>query len=237
MTHNDSEDEKMDGEQPKIVQQDFAPRPGTFDSRSALDAMLADNFLLESAVKAPADASIASVTVPVGWQSEERTYLKEGHVVRYYPHDGSDLAFGIMETGRPVSAAAQADFDRMLSANKDIRQPKALTPDEISKLSEVLGRTTLGDNQYSNNHRPPHPQSPSFNIESAQWINVNGRTVLEVKGTFVDYNGAPVNHYCGIFSPSSDKGITQAFIETHSRDTFNKSDATYRQIIDSIRWR
>ena len=236
MTHDESEDKEMDGELPKIIQQDFAPRKGTFDNRSAVDAMLADNFLLESAVKGP-DGSIASVTVPVGWQSEESSYLKEGQVIRYHANDGTGLTFGIMETGRPVSTTAQADFERMLAANKDIRQPKPLTPDEISKLSEVLGRTTLGDNQHSNRHRTPDPQAPAFNMQSAQWVNVNARTVLEVKGAFVDYNGVPTNHYRGIFVPSTDKGITQAFIETQSHDTFDKSNATYRQIIDSIRWR
>ena len=115
-----------------------------------------------------------------------------------------------------------------------------LLPDEIRSLQQVMGTTTVGDNQFTNDRRPPSLHCPAFRLSIAHLITLGGCVVLEVEGQVVDCLGQPINWYRSIFlNGSSDpKRITEIFLEYRDPKAVTRVQAEdhYRNAIQSMQW-
>jgi hypothetical protein len=126
----------------------------------------------------------------------------------------------------------------LLQDNSGLRVAKTLLPTDIKNLTEVLGTSTAGDNQFVNSLKPPDQRAPAFHLLSAQLIPVNGKTVLEVRGHFFDQSGAKGKEYGGIFVSSGADGtsIRELFLQADDLSTFSKHEMEYRRAVQSIKW-
>jgi hypothetical protein len=175
---------------------------------------------------------VQSLAVPAVLVRQEESYLSRGTVTEFKTKDGTNLTVAVFDVGRPLSQASRERFTQLLSG-----QPIALAHSQISELSEVLGRTTLGDNQLVNKAIAPDPSAPAFNLESAVINKLNERSVLEVAGSFVDRNGKPSSFYRGVFVPADNNGVEQIYMQTSTKEQLDDNIQLYRDIIESIRWR
>ena len=180
---------------------------------------------------------VECISLPGNWERRESDHLARGSLVEFAPKDGSSLLVTVLQTGRPLSDTSLATLRQVFDHQSRSNVPKALTTQEITSLTEVLGRTTLGDNQFSNNHRHPDPQAPAFNLISAMTSTINGKPVLEIKGAFLDDHGNPQNYYRGILVLGKENVMEQLYMQNPTQEALNQNNSRFREIINSIRWR
>lgn len=178
----------------------------------------------------------SSITLPGTWKSSgnDRGTMK---MTRFSaPGDSANLV--LFERGMPVNVQSSRAFDKLISENANLTKPKELMPTEIKNLTQVLGSTTVGDNQYTNSAKPPDPRSPAFNLLSAHLMSLNGRTILEVQGNFVSATGVKGKEFKGIFVPSGENGerIKQFYLQADNATDAAIHQREYKQALQSIKW-
>lgn len=184
-----------------------------------------------------AEGPIKALDIPTGWNRTTEFTDPVGSVIKFSPGLGKS-SLNSLEHQQPISQKAQEAFSKLLEDNANLAKPKMLTPDQIRSISEVLGDRHMGDNQYTNKAPYPSPNSPLFKLTNAQLKSVNGHTVLEVEGSFMDQNGKPTEFYQGILSPSKNSGkINEFFLAAPDRDELIQHDHAYRKAVRSIEWR
>lgn len=111
---------------------------------------------------------------------------------------------------------------------------------QMQTLSGVLGRTQLGDNQFTNSRKHPDPQAPSFHVERVQVELINGRSVLSVDGYMPSpADGKPVRYFTGIFAPnptSQGTYVNEVFLQATNRSDFLAKKVPFLQTLQSIKW-
>lgn len=179
----------------------------------------------------------ASISLPGSWNRDERS-IGGPRTLITFSNNNDSATLSLYDRGKDVRASSAKYFNDILSANANLKNPKALNPDEIKNLAEVMGSTTAGDNQYVNPYKQPDPRSPAFDLKSAELVSVNGRTVLEVKGNFFDNTGRPGKEYRGIFVPSGANGasIKEFFLQSQDKASFGKHEKDYEDAVHSIKW-
>lgn len=185
-----------------------------------------------------ADGPIKNLDIPPTWNRTAKYDDGVGDIVTFKPATGA-ASLTSLEHNRPISDKTAQEFKKILEDNAHITSPKMLTPGQVRSLSEVLGTNGMGDNQYTNSAKYPDANAPLFKLTNAQITNLNGRSVLEVEGSFMDQKGNPTEMYKGILSPSGKDGnkVNEFFLAAPNREELVQQDATYRRALKSIEWR
>ena len=154
------------------------------------------------------------------------------------PNDTDNTLLGIFDRGIPINDASMLSFNKLLHEAHSTTSERKLQSDEIKSLAQVMGVTSVGDNQFTNTNKYPDPRSPVFFLEQACFIKIQGRTVLEVKGKFLNQKGTVINFFRGIFIPSQivPNKVQEVFLQTNSESEFKKSEEIYRNALESIAW-
>lgn len=183
------------------------------------------------------EGPIKNVDIPPTWSKNTR-YDDGVGTTTSFKSAGSAASINSVERNRPISQKCADEFKQLLDDNTNLSSPKMLTPSQIRSLSEVLGHA-MGDNQYTNTNQYPSTAAPYFKLNNAQLNSVNGRTVLEVDGSFMSDQGKPTEIYKGILTPTGTNGdkINEFFIAAPSSADFLLQESTYRKAVKSIEWR
>lgn len=195
-----------------------------------------DPFVLQS-TESFKSGPLKTITVPATWARHDSDYLARGSMSEFLSKDGSRANMTVLDNGRSFSPESLAHFKDLLMRKSHSTESKVLSEQEISELSEVLGRTTFGDNQFSNKHSPPDPRSPAFHLSGAHCDLLNGKQVLEVEGAFVDQDGTAKNFYRGIFVPGENNKVLQIYMHAPSQKELDAHKELYNEMVNSISWR
>jgi hypothetical protein len=178
--------------------------------------------------------------VPNTWSREEDHPFGRATAYGFNSPDGK-TSLNVYDRGAVMDDASTKSFATLLADNSNLARPKVLTPSQIRDLANVFGRGKLGDNQYTNSTQYPDPRAPMFHISSAQLVTVNGKTVLEVDGHFMDQNGGKSAHYKGLLVPEQTPNGTkmwEVYLETRGEKDITPADhANYRKAVESVHWR
>jgi hypothetical protein len=209
----------------EIAQNTWAP--GT-----AIDALYARNS------SAGVDRGpIADITLPSGWTQGEQSYGAIGQSSNevFSPAGDATTKLGIFYGGLPVGEDAARAFRDVLAQKPANDGAQPLSPDEIRSLSQVMGRYQAGDNQYTNSGQY---RAPAFDMRNAITMQVNGRTVVAVEGSFRDARGNALRDFVGIFADSDGSGqrVEQVFMSTAPGQMANRSK-DFIDTINSIVWK
>ena len=178
----------------------------------------------------------SAIELPDSWKSStsDRGTMK----MTTFSAGADSASLVLYDRGAPVNEQSATAFKKLLSDNAHLDKSKELLPTEIKNLSQILGSTTAGDNQYSNPSKPPNPRSPAFHLLSAHLMPINGKTVLEVQGNFVSETGAKGKEFKGIFVPTGKDGdrINEFFLQADNAIDAAKHQREYKQTLQSIKW-
>ena len=178
-----------------------------------------------------------AVTMPANWTRNDYQDGSRRLTISFKSPDNT-TEMTLFNRGVPLSAAGSQAYNDALQKAESGKLPQVLQPSTIKTLAEVMGRSTVGDNQYVNAIKPPDPQAPAFHMLSAQFVSINGKTVLEVQGNFVTDSGAKGKEYKGIFVPGGTNGNTvqEMFVQSDNLANFTNHQRDYKNTINSIRW-
>lgn len=180
---------------------------------------------------------IKSIDIPNSWTRTDHYDGGVGATVTFKA-PGEKASINSLERTRPISDHAAEEFKKLLDANDNLTSPKMLLPAQLRSLTEVLGSGQMGDNQYTNPEKYPSPNAPLFKLTNAQFLNVNGKTVVEVEGSYMDEKGRPTEFYRGIFAPSGKDGdrVNELFLAAPSQQDLLSQESNYRKALKSLKW-
>jgi hypothetical protein len=181
---------------------------------------------------------IQQMTAPMGWtflQEKGLMGLGTRALIQFTPSECESICLSVFYRGVPIGDNAAVDFQRILRSRPAINRSEVLVAQEIRALSDVMNRSTVGDNQYSNATGNP---SAKFKLRSAQTVNLNGRTVLEVDGSFLDIYGNSIKDFRGIYANGGLHAtrIQQVFLQARPEE-FPRYLRDYKAAINSIQWK
>ncbi len=183
-------------------------------------------------------AGVKSVEVPSNWSQTTESYLGgRGLISTFSPGGNTDVVLSVLDKGSRLNQDQTNALDAVLNLADHNGRPRVLLPSQIKSITEALGTTTVGDNQYTNTAKPPDPTSPVFKIMSAQVITVDGKPVVEVDGQFVNENGQRVRDYIGIFGKGDGGHVNQMFLQSSSKDEYIKGRKVYKDALQSLDWK
>lgn len=177
---------------------------------------------------------IKSLMIPSSWKREDS--YSRGQKIKFTQENSKQTSFVILHENRGMSATSIQYYADLLKRREGAALPKALSSKEIKALREFLGSSTIGDNQHSKTHIQSAAHNPAFNLSSAELIEINKVTALEIKGTFVDNGSVPINFSRAIFILCKDTRVLKLFLQTPSQDEFVVSNRIFVDIISSIEW-
>lgn len=185
-----------------------------------------------------AQGPVASLDIPSNFTRQEGYSDPAGSTVTFRPR-GSRSAITSLERNETLSDKAAGDFRQLLNENVGNPNPKTLTPDQIKSLSEVLGRSLLGDNQYTNKVNYPSNAAPLFHINDAKILQVQGKPVLAIEGSSMDSSGRPTELYRGILMPGGKDGkhINELFFSAPDQKEFAAHKSSFSKAMKTIKWR
>lgn len=177
------------------------------------------------------------ISLPDSWSRSER-HLGGHAALTSFSSPNDDATFSLYDRGNKLDDRSASYFKKLLDDNKSIDKPVVLMPTQIRELANVMGTSNAGDNQYTNTHRAPDPKAPAFHLSGAKLISLNGHTVLEVDGNYLDADGKPTNQYKGIFVNANQDASTvkEFFLQTQTVGTMAKHAKDYRETLNSIEW-
>jgi len=176
--------------------------------------------------------AIKSATLPPDWTSDpQKTTAKMSMKSCYSPnHDEVTITF--FRRCDSVTPESIAVLHSTLS-----RAPQTI-PDaskELIDLAPALGHA--GNNQWAS------PKAATFRLIQAQTMLLRMRTVLYIRGAFIDPNDRKgINEYCAVFVdvPNSDIAVEEVFLQVPSSlgiFQFEQYRKVYLQVLESIEWR
>ena len=179
----------------------------------------------------------SSISLPDSWNRASAQGGGRAQITVFTSPDGTAQMF-LFDRGIPVKKESATALKKLLSDNANLTRARELAPREIRKLSDVLGVTTIGDNQFVNPLKQPGPKAAVFHIFTAQLIPVNGKPVLEVQGNFFDDTGKKNKEYRGIFVSSGVDGATikEFFVQAKNIVNLARHSREYRRALQSIKW-
>ncbi|MBE7446598.1 MAG: hypothetical protein HS132_15740 [Planctomycetia bacterium] len=194
---------------------------------------------------------------PATWmRGTENSNIGQRTKITFQPSMQSDLEISAYYRGLPIGEKSGQAFHDLIAANSNLNAPRVLFAEKLDpvgttlapsaaeaellkSLTDVMGISTTGDNQITNPHKPPHPYAPAFHVESVQLRPVNGTSVLEVEGAFVDDQGKPRNYYKGVFldfDRTTGRHIHQVFLQGSDKTAFTQNNVSYEASVNSLVW-
>jgi hypothetical protein len=199
-----------------------------------------------------------TISMPDNWQMKEMGVAPPGYLFRADAPKAADTHISVYSRGRSLNSddqhaiksaidSAQGKpkllFDSSWDVNgtyKNDPARKQAVEQQMKSLAGVLGESQLGDNQFTNNKRPPDPGAPVFHIERAEVQNINGKQVLAIEGYYPSIkDGSPERFFTGIFAPKDEGGGTvvhEAFLQSNDKMQFVANKAPFRKTLNSIHW-
>jgi hypothetical protein len=157
----------------------------------------------------------------------------------FHPPQTPDVTINVFYRGNPIAAESSNALRRIQQDKPAANGPEKLSPDEIRELSQVFGRNTVGDNQYTNDAPKGSHDYAVFHINTAETFKLNGQTVLKVAGTFQDENAVPVTEYQGYLFESKDdpQQIEEIFFQAPNKDKYLQYVKLFEDSLSSLQWR
>ena len=91
-----------------------------------------------------------SLQVPTGWKQSVQKIDNTGQMIKLSATGDDTSGFlGICDRGRPVADASATSFSDLITKNPDLKVAKILLPSQIKDLEQVMGYTSVGDNQFT----------------------------------------------------------------------------------------
>lgn len=155
---------------------------------------------------------IHKMHIPDGW-------VKEGSpdefttMISFHHPDEHDVKMSFYYRGKPVDPITAQDFQSVL-----VQKPHQLKRTEIENIEIVM-------------HNAAEPEY--FDFESAHTENVNGKTVLVVKGIWKLSNAQSISVYSQ--SSNDDGSIDEVYFLAPS-DKFSQHSALFSACLSSIEW-
>ena len=178
---------------------------------------------------------IKQIKLPPGWVAGD---IKSGGIgqrlsEKFHPAAAEQLTITVFYRGLPVNPDDAAAFIELLRAKPANTGTQLLTPKEIRALRSVMGKSTAGNNQFTN----PDPKIPrAFNLRSAWTVKIKGKTLLVVDGEFIA--AVPLTEYQGIFADTDGSGqkVQEIFL-SGPPDLFKTSLKPFKDCLESIEWK
>ncbi len=182
---------------PQMVDCTVSPPPVAVKLAGAVEHRLLSNF-----------GTIESVNLPENWRGFDRGYVELGSRVFLQLNSPVNPAISLKLAvrTRQISLRSASAFDQLIRRKTGWRRAEILLPCEIRSMLEVF--SNVGLNQFV------MPDQYAFRISHAAAVMVNGRTLLEVHGEFVNRDVKAISHYRGCFWDIDGLGtIQEAFVE------------------------
>jgi len=164
----------------------------------------------------PGMEPIDTLLVPREWRKEARdsNFGEVAKSLSFLPPDGQGAELALYDRGYPIASSEAQQFQTILD-----KAPHKLEPAEIATLNaQVLGN--VGD-------------SSAFQINAAETIRVNGKTVLSVDGEWRE--GGKKFHGLYVPKDASSREIQEVYFEGQEPH-FSKHLPDARQAMASIEW-
>lgn len=174
--------------------------------------------------------SIESVLLPQDWRGYERGYIEMGpRIFLQLTAPSQPITLKLAMRTRSISKESRISFADLLTRKSARTRAEILLPGEIRGIREVL--SNVGLNQFIT------PGGYAFHLSHAATIMVNGRTILEVHGAYVNRDNRVLSCYRGCFWDSDGLGnIQELFIEAPPEE-FPATKQTLKDILNSISWK
>ena len=172
--------------------------------------------------------------MPTSW-SREDSYCR-GPRIKFTQSHASQTSIVILQENKGISGESKKFYLDLLERKGNSKLPRQLNAKEIKNLREILGSSTVGDNQFSRQSIAAMSHTPAFDLASAQLIELNNMLVLEVKGAFVNNQSAPLNYTRAIMLVCNDNRVLKIFLQTPSQDEFISGTRIFSELISSINW-
>ncbi|CAN5951442.1 unnamed protein product [Sphagnum jensenii] len=195
-------------------------------------------------------APFRGLELPQTWHRQDQSTLI-GQATTFSDPDTQSLHIVSLQHTKPIDQSAFEAFSKLLESKANATNIEVNSPDVLSSIAPVLGRSLVGDNQLSDVAKPGTlRRDPAFNLEDAQLKTLNGRNVLEVTGWYtqkddqghpkVDQTGAIAKrYYDGIFGlDASRKGVvSELYVIADDTAAFQKGKADFKKVLGSIEWK
>lgn len=178
---------------------------------------------------------------PPGWRVKQQDAgeMNPRACWYFYPIEVDAVTINVFFRGTPINQTSAAVLKKILHENTAAKSPVGLSVEEIVELSQVFGRNTVGDNQYTNEAAKGTYDYHVFHMASAQVASLQGRPVLKVRGTFQDEHGSPTSEYCGYLFPSltDNSRVEEIFLQAPSKELFDRYFSAFEDSLHTLQWR
>ncbi|MBC7997241.1 MAG: hypothetical protein IAF58_04830 [Leptolyngbya sp.] len=201
-----------------------------------------------------------SMTVPSSWQLDSDNSNSGGGYRHTFNYPNQDVELAVSGRNAPLSDKDGKSFHKLLTDNPDLRNSKVLydkswdtdpkfkddparqqaLKEMMKNLTNVLGPSHMGDNQFVNRAGPTDKYAPAFHVDRLELKNVNGKTVLAAEGYFVNNKtGKPSSHFSGIFAEKRTEGgsiVNQISLQSGDKFAHEANRLTYEKTLKSVTW-
>lgn len=179
--------------------------------------------------------SIKSVVLPNDWLADAEQNTGVMKMRCFHPRAHEDVEIAFFQKMQGVLESAMKDFREILTRGE---HKIVEGGEELIQLSPVMGNA--GNHQWSNKTRGP--RGPNFRYTLGEIIELKGRKVLKVKGSFIEpQSKKPQNEYCGIFidSGADNNVIQEVYLQVPSKYgyfQFEKYVDAFSDALSTIVW-
>jgi len=146
-----------------------------------------------------------------------------------HPINNDKICMHLTTRKNRVSSSSIIFLRELLGRKTGQQGSEVLLPSEIRKLQEVFG-SRIGQNQFS-------AQVFLFQLTHAGISVLNGKTIIDVRGFYVDPYRKPRIEYQGVLINADGLGSIQEISLVGAPDRFYGQIKTFRKMLDSIQWR
>ncbi len=191
------------------------------------------------------------VELPRGWTVKEDQAWRRGGGYRWFAKHpkSADLEISISRRTNTLQPSESQNLDSLLAdrskllydtswQNKpeykqDHARQQALQA-QVSQLSSTLGRSQLGDNQFTNSD----PAAATFHIDRLETKLVNGKHALAISGHF-PIDGKPARYLTGVIIPQkvgNDTDVHRIIMQSTEKLPFVANISNFNKTLQSIVW-
>ncbi|HEY9869155.1 MAG TPA: hypothetical protein V6D08_08315 [Candidatus Obscuribacterales bacterium] len=207
---------------------------------------------------------IAHMSVPSDWdftEDEAASSVRHGYNYEFTPARRTDVTVAIYHRGSPLSHQDGQYFHNLLATNSNLKAPKVLYTEDwekdsaytsntqrqkqvkeiMQRLSTAMGVNSLGNNQFTNNHKPPDTEAPVFHVERVELRTLKGRTIMDAEGYMTDpQTGGPQSFVKVTFMEQPDPRaleVHEFMLHARTKAAFVANKPMYSRILESAIWR
>ena len=149
------------------------------------------------------EGAIKTMALPEGWTSAKRFSNGIGQRYResFRPPGEREAEICVFYRAMAISDEAANAFRHLIGQGAS----QTLTRGQIIAMQEVMGITSVGDNQHTNSSTNPR-FAPRFHLRNACTTKVQDRVVLLVEGNFQDESSHKTAEFKGIFVDTDGTG-------------------------------